>query len=180
MAPFNSGVTADRLTSHTDDARMINTLQGAITGLAEYLAFNEEYTMATLDLNRILGSMDELSVGYKNFFNDFQASGNHFPPHNIVKVSDSEFFLELAVAGFTRDELTIREQAGRLIVTGNRQDRNENYEYQYRGIASRSFEKQFKIATQYELKSAELTDGILKITYVREEEQPAVRTITIM
>ncbi len=132
-----------------------------------------------LDIARILGNMDQLSVGYQNFFNDFQTPSTNFPPHNIAKISDNEFYLELAVAGFKRTEITIQEADGQLTITGDKTQSDEP-EYQYRGIAARSFRKSFRIADHYMVSAAVMEDGILKVAFVRPvPEHKPVKIINI-
>lgn len=122
-----------------------------------------------IDFSRIIGTMDQLSVGYHNLFHDLP-NNSLFPPHNIVKGGSDSFFLELALAGYERSRINIQFSDGRLTITGApAQDEDEDDEsmYQYRGIASRGFKKEFKISDNFEVKSASMKDGILTVKFVK-------------
>lgn len=120
--------------------------------------------MTSLNLERIFNQIDALTVGYGTGLRDFVSSATiiNYPPHNIVKVSDTVYVAELAVAGFKKSEIKIEEKNGMLTVTGKKDDTSTN-QYQCKGIASRSFSKTFKLAEYFEVTNAHLEDGILYI-----------------
>ena len=100
--------------------------------------------MSRNDFTRLFDQLDSLTVGFGPVFRDFQVPTNNYPPHNIVKISDNEFYLELAVAGFKKDEMKMEEHQGLLTITGDK-NVDPDSAYQYRGIAGRSFSKSFRI-----------------------------------
>ena len=107
-----------------------------------------------------------------------------YPPYNIERVPrderDPEFLrITLAVAGFTRDELEITLEDKQLTVRGKQQDDEKERDYLYRGIASRQFSRTFVLADGIEVKSAELTNGLLAIDLQRLEPERLVRRIEI-
>lgn len=87
--------------------------------------------------------------------------------------------ITLAVAGFTRDELEITLEDKQLTVRGKQQDDEKERDYLYRGIASRQFSRTFVLADGIEVKSAELTNGLLAIDLQRLEPEQLVRRIEI-
>lgn len=90
-----------------------------------------------------------------------------FPPHNIEKLSDDHYRLTLAVAGYSRDEITVTLHEETLTVRGERIQQESDANYVYRGIALRNFERQFKLGPYVEVTNAALMDGMLTIDLER-------------
>ena len=100
-------------------------------------------------------------------------NNNSYPPHNIVKVDDENFIIELAVAGFSMDELTVEVKDSILLVKGE-MDKDER-EFAYKGISSRKFEKSFRLSEFVVIDGADLVNGILVVkarVEVPEERRP--------
>ena len=132
------------------------------------------------DLARLFDQLEALSVGFGPVFRDFQIPTNNYAPHNIVRVSDDEFYLELAVAGFKKGEITMEEHQGLLTIKGDKSTETTDEAYQFRGIANRSFSKRFRIAEYFEVNDATMEDGILKVKFVKnvpEEARPKLIAI---
>ena len=107
-----------------------------------------------------------------------------YPPYNIERIpkdgdTSERLRITLAVAGFTRDELEITLEDKQLTVRGKQQDDEKERDYLYRGIASRQFSRTFVLADGIEVKSAELTNGLLAIDLQRLEPERLVRRIEI-
>jgi molecular chaperone IbpA len=134
----------------------------------------------TTDIARLFDQLESFSVGFGPIFKDLQVT-NTYPPHNIISPSDNMFYIELAIAGFKKDEITIEEHQGCLSITGNKADNSvADALYRHRGIARRSFTKNFRIAEYFEVTDAKLEDGILTITFVKnipDEAKPKVINI---
>ena len=112
----------------------------------------------------------------------FKADSNFYPPHNILKYNDNKFVLELAVAGFTQEDLHVVLDKTTLVVTGEkkRNETDNNVAYLHKGIGTRSFNKSFVLERYLIVQDVKLSDGILKITLERvvpEEELPKVLEI---
>jgi molecular chaperone IbpA len=128
--------------------------------------------MATMQLRAInptdLAQISRALVGFDTIFNQRlqQANGN-YPPHNIVKYSDKEYAIEVAVAGFSKDEITVEVDQDQLIVRGVQAVADETKEYLHRGLASRDFEQTWTLAEYMEVKDAEVKDGMLIIEIER-------------
>ena len=109
-------------------------------------------------------------VGFDNIFNELErlvdgtapTRNTSFPPHNIIKLDDNRYVVEMAVAGFGQDEVDVEIHDGTLIVKGEKKDQTE-VDYLYRGIATRSFTKSIRLNDSIEVRGAQFKDGILKI-----------------
>jgi len=110
-----------------------------------------------------------------------QDQGNSYPPYNILATGEDQYRITMAVAGFAEDELDITTEQSRLLVTGQRnEEQEEQDQYLYRGIATRSFERRFNLADHVKVVSANLQNGLLHIDLEREiPEAMKPRTIKI-
>lgn len=98
-----------------------------------------------------------------------------YPPYNIKKVDENKYIIEIAVAGFGRQDLELEFQEGVLTVKGNVQSDNPENDYIFKGIADRAFTRQFTLADTVEVKNADLINGMLKIwleRFIPEEKKP--------
>jgi len=112
-----------------------------------------------------------------------KGSSDGYPPYNIERIAASNGEAEtlriiLAVAGFKRHELEVTIADSQLIVRGKQAD-DKSRDYLYRGIAARQFTRTFVLADGIEVKSADLSDGLLAIDLKRHEPERQVRTIEI-
>jgi len=98
-----------------------------------------------------------------------QDQGNSYPPYNIRTTGDDHYQITMAIAGFSEEDIDITTEQNRLLVTGNRADESEDQgEYLYRGIATRSFERRFNLADHVKVIGASLENGLLHIDLERE------------
>ena len=135
--------------------------------------------MSRVDFGRLFDQLETLSVGFGPVFRDFQVPTSNYPPHNIVRISDDEFYLELALAGFKKPEVSVEMHQGLLTIRGDKATDPEST-YQFKGIANRSFSKSFRIAAYFEVRDAALEDGILTVKFgknVPEEAKPKLIAI---
>ena len=122
-------------------------------------------TILTLDLP----TLHRRFIGFDQFFDEIERTFNvqkqdNYPPHNIIRINDSQFLIELAVAGFTEDELDVSLHSQKLIVKGERKrDDDEHRQYLHRGIASRDFERSFPLNENVEVKQVTVQNGIMTI-----------------
>ncbi|NBB53211.1 Hsp20 family protein [Rhizobium sp. CRIBSB] len=93
-----------------------------------------------------------------------------WPPYNIESTGENTYRIEIAVAGFTPDELTIEAKENQLTVTGRRaaNDDAASRTFLHRGLAERDFERRFQLADYVVVKGADLVHGLLSITLERE------------
>lgn len=121
-------------------------------------------------------------VGFDRILDDInrfaRSSNDTYPPYNIVKTDEDHFSIEMAVAGFSRDELNIELKEQNLIISGDKNDVER--EYLHKGISARKFNRSFRLADNVEVRGADFVDGMLVIQlerYVPEEKR--ARTIPI-
>jgi molecular chaperone IbpA len=115
------------------------------------------------------------TVGFDRLFdmlenNNLGQPQENYPPFDLIKKGENDYCIQLAVAGFTRDEIDITSQQNQLIVSGRKSEESdkEGSDFIYRGIANRSFERRFALADHIQVKGADLKDGMLSIELVRE------------
>ena len=114
---------------------------------------------------------DKFYVGFDDQFNrlakihdDLTKSIPNYPPYNIKKIGDNRYTIEIAVAGFSQQDIDIEINGGQLIVKGNVKNSDEDDKnYLFRGIAARNFTRTFALEDQIEIKDAELFNGMLKV-----------------
>lgn len=113
------------------------------------------------------GIYDPFTVGYDRMFEtldkftEHASRGTKYPPYNIVKHNDDLLEIEMAVAGFEREEIEIELADGTLTVKGA--PATEDKEYVYKGIAARQFLHKFALADTIKVQGAELVNGMLRI-----------------
>ena len=113
------------------------------------------------------------TIGFDRLFDMLETSaansnsGENYPPFDLVQLGDNAYRIDLAVAGFKRDEIDITAQQNQLIVTGKKADENGT-DYIHRGIAARSFERRFGLADHIRVTGADLKDGLLSVELLRE------------
>jgi len=127
-----------------------------MTNLARYHAANLPELMERIQRNSI-GLDDYLN----RFFNDTRTE--NYPPYNIVQVNNVETRLEVALAGFKKKEVKVYTEFGKLIVEGNKQDK-EDKDFAFKGLAQRSFQRAWGISDDTEVQKVEFEDGLLTIT----------------
>ena len=99
---------------------------------------------------------------YLNRFWDDTTTSN-YPPYNLIQVNNTESRLEIALAGFKKDEIKVYTEYGRLIVEGNKEEKKDTT-YAHRGLAQRSFNRQWTIADDTIVKEVKFEDGLLSVT----------------
>lgn len=133
--------------------------------------------LTTLDLTPFTRS----SVGFDRLFEQMDrhfanSSGNGYPPYNIAQINEDEYMITLAVAGFSQEDMGITKDGNILTIEGEiKSVEDEAVNYLHKGIASRSFRRQFTLADYVEVESAELKLGMLNVhlkRYIPEEKQP--------
>lgn len=120
-----------------------------------------------------LKDFDKFFVGFDNQFTQITKMHDEltknipsYPPYNIKKTGDNTYVIEMAVAGFARQDIEIEFADDKLIVTGKTADDAEN-EYLFKGIANRAFTRTFALNEQIEIKDAGLFNGMLQIALER-------------
>jgi len=121
-------------------------------------------------------------IGFDHIWNDIarlsEMSDNKlYPPHNVVKQDDTHFSVELALAGYSKDELTVEVKDGILVVTGGKAEGDEEREYLHRGISAKKFTRTFRLSEHVVVDGADFKDGLLVIDLrveIPEEKRPRI------
>jgi len=114
---------------------------------------------STVGFDRLARMLDEMS----------SADTPSYPPYNIERLGEDEYRITMAVAGFGPDDIAIDVEGNSLSVTGKKSANGESkFEYLHQGIAARSFERRFQLASHVEVKGADLDNGLLHISLKRE------------
>lgn len=114
---------------------------------------------------------DPFAVGYDKMFDDLQEMAKtvtknlpSYPPYNIRQVKDNKWVIEMAVAGFAKSDIEVTMEGNKLVIKGATQDSEpEEGAFLHKGIATRNFTREFKLADKIEIENAELANGMLKI-----------------
>jgi len=137
--------------------------------------------MRTIDYSPLYRS----AVGFDRLFAllDSAASSDSasgYPPYNIERTDENAYRIEIAVAGFKPEELTIEAKENVLTVQGRKAANDETRRFLHRGLAERNFERRFQLADHVIVVDAQLVDGLLAISLKRElPEQLKPRRIEI-
>lgn len=136
------------------------------TTISTYNSGNGNFTTTVNDgLSRMF---DPLFIGFDRFFDSYSSiNTNSYPPYNVIKVDEETFMVEIAVAGFGKDDLEITEDGGVLKIIGNSPDHHESHKYLHKGIAARKFVRMFNLHDDVEVKSADIHKGLLQIILKR-------------
>ena len=119
------------------------------------------------DLPALLDRINKHSIGMDQYFDrlfQLQETSSNYPPYNLIQVSSTESLLELALAGFKKEDVKVYTQDGKLFVEGQREDGETNTDYVHRGVAQRSFTRSWTLSDETEVRSVVFEDGLLSIT----------------
>ncbi|NRA21961.1 MAG: Hsp20 family protein [Oceanospirillaceae bacterium] len=124
--------------------------------------------MRTLDLTPLYRS----AIGFDRIAsiidNATRTEQPAFPPYNVELLSENEYRISMAVAGFSFSELQINSEQNSLTISGNKAEEKDSPHYLYQGIAARNFERHFQLADHMKVTKANMEDGLLHVYLVRE------------
>ena len=125
--------------------------------------------MRTLDLDPFWRT----TIGFDRLFDMMDESlrfepQDNYPPCNIVRTGEDTYRISLAVAGFKPEQVNVTVHQNTLAVSGQVNQKQDEVEYMYRGIAARPFERRFGLADFVEVKHASFEDGLLQIELERK------------
>ena len=136
-----------------------------------------------LPRSRKLAHLDPFTVGFESIFDRFDSifdtKPSSFPHYDLIKLDEENYKIQLCLAGFKKEDLSISVEEGNLTIEGSNQSIEEGT-YLHQGISARKFKRQFSIADTVEVTKAEMKDGILTINLfnkIPESQKP--KTITI-
>lgn len=133
-------------------------------------------------MNNQLQRLDSLSralIGFDTMFDSMErrfakTESNNYPPHNILRLGDNEYAIQLAVTGFRKSEISVTIEDNVLVVKG--ENSTTDYaadQYLHRGLATRDFAKEFPLAEHIEVVGAEIQNGMLTVKLVRNIPESA-------
>ena len=115
------------------------------------------------DLAELFDKITTNSIGLDRTIQNFWESTNaSYPPFNIIQENNHESTLEIALAGFKKKEVKVYTEHGKLIVEGKKEEKKEN-EYVHRGMAQRSFKREWQLTDDVEIKKVVFEDGLLTV-----------------
>ena len=137
------------------------------------MTFKLDHTFAQFPFDRLFVGFDPIVKKLSDAAEQTAKLAQNYPPYNIKKIDESKYLIEIAVAGFAKQDLEVEIVGDKLIIKGNthagepaEQDSNGEWSWPvtvYQGLAQRAFTRTFNIADNIEIRGASLLNGILKI-----------------
>ena len=120
----------------------------------------QRYTAA--DLPTLFDKITKNSIGYDfdSFWNTTQTS---YPPYNLIHISNEESRLEIALAGFKKDDVKVFTEYGKIYVEGSKKEQEDDGTYVHKGLARRAFQRAWTLSDDTEVRSVSFDDGLLSI-----------------
>jgi len=122
------------------------------------------YTSA--DLPALMDRITRNSIGMDEYFDrlfNLHETTSNYPPYNLIQISNVESRLELALAGFSKKEVLVYTQDGKLFIEGQKKDKETDANYLHKGLAQRSFTRIWTLADDTEVSSVNFEDGLLTV-----------------
>ena len=123
-------------------------------------------TLSVPETAKYLDTIHRNSIGLEDWMrrldNAFEAGDVNYPPYNLVKETDTRYRLELAIAGFSKEDVEVTTESNKLTVEGKQKDA-DTAEYVYRGLASRDFTRTWTLSDDVEVNEVDFTNGLLTV-----------------
>ena len=123
-------------------------------------------TLSVPETAKYLDSIHRNTIGLEDwitrFDNAFETSKVNYPPYNLIKESDTRFRLELAVAGFSKEDVEVTTEYNKLTVEAKQED-SATDEYLHRGLAARAFNRSWTLSDDVEIDEVTFTNGLLTV-----------------
>ena len=113
---------------------------------------------------------DPFFIGWDRQFKDLEKimhNSTSYPPYNLLQVGEDSYMIELALAGFKKDEISVEQEKNVLTIKGSSKEEEESVTYLHKGIGARSFTRTFSLSEYMEVGAVMMSDGILKVFIVR-------------
>ncbi len=133
-------------------------------------------------MNNAIARLDAFNralIGFDQLFDQLErryanSASNNYPPHNIIKTGENQYEIQIAVTGFSKNEISVTVEDNVLVIKGESQTPDHAAEaYLHRGLATRDFAREFPLAEHIEVVGAETQNGMLTITLVRNIPESA-------
>ena len=129
------------------------------------MSYLSKYNSA--NINQLMERLQRNTIGMDTYFDRiFSYEAQSYPPYNLVQVSEDESRLELALAGFSKDDVKVYTERGSLVVEGNKNSEDDRT-YVHRGLAQRSFTRKWNISEDTEVSEVTFDNGLLVVTLSR-------------
>ena len=116
------------------------------------------------DLNQLMDKIFTNSLGLDDYFESFNAmETSNYPPFNIVHINNHESRLEVALAGFTKEEVNVFTEYGKLHIEGTKSEPDEEETFIHRGLAKRTFKRSWTIAEDTHVTDVTFDNGLLVV-----------------
>ena len=118
----------------------------------------------TADMPQLFDRIMKNSIGMDDYFDRFMnETTSNYPPYNLIQVNNVESRLEIALAGFTKDELKVYTEFGKLYVEAKKEDSETVETFVHQGLAKRSFTRVWTITDDTEIRDVQFRDGLLVV-----------------
>tara|TARA_A100001234_G_scaffold134734_1_gene118168 strand:- start:170 stop:574 length:405 start_codon:yes stop_codon:yes gene_type:complete len=111
------------------------------------------------------------SIGFDETFSRLEAlagAGKSYPPYNVVHGSDGRTILEVALAGFSREDIGVETERNVLTISARKSPEEKERDYAHRGISYKTFSKNWQLADDVEVENVDFVDGLLTVTLKKE------------
>jgi len=118
------------------------------------------------NLPELMEKINKNSIGMDDYFDRFFNSDfpqSNYPPYNLIQLNNHESKLEIALAGFKKNELQVYTEFGKLYVKGKKEESENVGEFVHKGLAQRSFERVWTVSDDTKVGSVEFEDGLLTV-----------------
>ena len=117
------------------------------------------------NLPELFERINRNSIGLDDYLNKFwdDTTTSNYPPYNLIQINNVESRLEIALAGFKKDEVSVYTEFGKLSVEGKKEESKDDGEFVHKGLAQRSFTRQWTLADDTEVRSGSFNDGLLVV-----------------
>ena len=118
------------------------------------------------DLSQLMDRIVKNSIGMDDYLDRFFNSDfpqSNYPPYNLIQLNNHESKLEIALAGFKKDEIKVYTEFGKLYVQGKKEESKDVGEFVHKGLAQRSFERVWTVTDDTKVGSVSFDDGLLVV-----------------
>ena len=117
------------------------------------------------NLPELLEKINRNSIGLDDYLNRFWdgPTTSNYPPYNLVQINNVLSKLEIALAGFKKDEVKVYTEFGKLSVEGKKEESPDDGEFVHKGLAQRSFTRHWTLADDTEVRQVSFNDGLLVV-----------------
>ena len=117
------------------------------------------------NLPELFDKITKNSIGMDDYLNQFwdNTTTSNYPPYNLIQLNNHESKLEIALAGFKKDELQVYTEFGKLYVKGRKEESEDDGTFVHKGLAQRSFERVWTVTDDTKVGSVKFEDGLLSV-----------------